>query len=35
MPSPIDPTALARYGGLALVARSTVEGFLTGVHKSP
>src|ERR671932_653399 len=35
MPSPIDPTALARYGGLALVARGTVEGFLTGVHKSP
>src|SRR5436189_4526496 len=35
MPSPIDPTALARYGGLALVARATVEGFLTGAHKSP
>jgi uncharacterized protein (DUF58 family) len=35
MPSPIDPTALARYGGLALIARNTVEGFLTGVHKSP
>src|SRR5581483_6657279 len=35
MPSPLDPTALARYGGLALVARNTVEGFLTGVHKSP
>ena len=35
MPSPIDPTALSRYGGLALVARDTVEGFLTGVHKSP
>src|SRR5436305_11794162 len=35
MPSPIDPTALSRYGGLALVARTTVEGFLTGVHKSP
>ncbi len=30
-----DPTELARYGGLALVARSLVEGFLTGVHKSP
>jgi uncharacterized protein (DUF58 family) len=35
MPSPIDPTALSRYGGLALIARDTVEGFLTGVHKSP
>jgi uncharacterized protein (DUF58 family) len=35
MSSPIDPTALSRYGGLALIARHTVEGFLTGVHKSP
>lgn len=35
MASAIDPTALSRYGGLALVARTTVEGFLTGVHKSP
>lgn len=35
MPSPIDPTALSRYGGLSLVARKTVEGFLTGAHKSP
>src|SRR3954468_14041297 len=35
MPSPIDPTALSRYGGLALVARTVVEGFLMGVHKSP
>src|SRR5262249_53196806 len=30
-----DPTALAKYGRLALVARGLVEGFLTGVHKSP
>lgn len=30
-----DPTELARYGGLALVARRVVEGFLTGVHRSP
>src|SRR5205085_8696233 len=30
-----DPTALARYGHLTLVARNLVEGFLTGVHKSP
>src|SRR3954464_13582884 len=35
MPSPIDPTALSRHGGLAVGARTTVEGFLTGVHKSP
>lgn len=30
-----DPTSLARYGRLALVARGLVEGFLTGAHKSP
>ncbi len=30
-----DPTSLARYGRLLLVARGLVEGFLTGVHKSP
>src|SRR2546422_4895177 len=30
-----DPTSLAKYGRLALIARSLVEGFLTGVHKSP
>jgi uncharacterized protein (DUF58 family) len=30
-----DPTSLAKYGRLALVARTLVEGFLTGVHKSP
>jgi uncharacterized protein (DUF58 family) len=30
-----DPTTLARYGSLTLVARNLVEGFLTGVHKSP
>jgi uncharacterized protein (DUF58 family) len=38
MPSPItqfDPTSLAKYGRLALVARQLVEGFLTGAHKSP
>ena len=38
MPPPIlqfDPTSLAKYGRLALVARGLVEGFLTGVHKSP
>lgn len=30
-----DPTELAKFGGLALTARSLVEGFLSGVHKSP
>jgi uncharacterized protein (DUF58 family) len=38
MPAPIisfDPTSLSKYGRLALVARNLVEGFLTGVHKSP
>src|SRR5947209_16156229 len=30
-----DPTSLAKYGRLALVARNLVQGFLTGVHKSP
>ncbi len=30
-----DPSSLSRYGRLALVARQLVEGFLTGVHKSP
>jgi uncharacterized protein (DUF58 family) len=30
-----DPTALAKYGRLSLVARNVVAGFLSGVHKSP
>jgi uncharacterized protein (DUF58 family) len=30
-----DPTSLSRYGRLSMVARTVVEGFLTGVHKSP
>ena len=33
--SPFDPTELARFGGLALIARQVVEGFLTGSHRSP
>jgi uncharacterized protein (DUF58 family) len=33
--APFDPTTLARFGSLALIARAVVEGFLTGVHKSP
>jgi uncharacterized protein (DUF58 family) len=38
MPNPaiqFDPSSLAKYGRLAMVARQVVEGFLTGVHKSP
>ena len=30
-----DPTELRKYAGLTLVARQIVEGFLTGVHRSP
>jgi uncharacterized protein (DUF58 family) len=30
-----DPTELARFGGLSLIARRVVEGYLTGVHRSP
>lgn len=32
---PFDPTMLTRYGRLAIVARTVVEGFLTGLHHSP
>jgi uncharacterized protein (DUF58 family) len=31
----LDPSSLSKYGRLSLVARNLVEGFLTGVHKSP
>src|SRR6202171_4609354 len=34
-PITFDPTSLAKYGRLTMVARTVVEGFLTGVHKSP
>src|SRR5437763_7044656 len=30
-----DPSSLAKYGHLTLVARRIVEGFRTGVHRSP
>jgi uncharacterized protein (DUF58 family) len=30
-----DPTELRKYGGLTLTARQIVEGFLSGVHRSP
>ena len=32
---PIDPDALMRLKGLELRARAVVEGFLTGLHRSP
>ena len=31
----LDPAVLARIGNLELVARSVVEGFLGGMHRSP
>src|SRR6516162_5592869 len=30
-----DPTSLSKYGRLSMIARTVVEGYLTGVHKSP
>jgi uncharacterized protein (DUF58 family) len=30
-----DPTALARFGGLEVVAKLVVEGYMIGQHKSP
>ncbi|HUW58445.1 MAG TPA: DUF58 domain-containing protein [Planctomycetota bacterium] len=30
-----DPRALAKFANLELVARQVVEGFITGMHKSP
>src|SRR4051812_20093201 len=35
MPLRFAPPSLSKFGGLALVARNLVEGFLPGVHKSP
>ena len=31
----VDPTVLARVGNLELVARSVVDGFINGIHRSP
>lgn len=31
----LDPTVLARIGDLELVARTVVEGFISGLHRSP
>jgi uncharacterized protein (DUF58 family) len=33
--SPFDPTALARFGRLELIARLVVEGVMAGLHRSP
>lgn len=33
--SGIDPTALARFGRLELIARLVVEGVMSGLHRSP
>ena len=39
MPAPseaaLDPSALARFGRLELIARLVVEGVMSGLHKSP
>jgi uncharacterized protein (DUF58 family) len=34
-PPPLDPSALARFGRLELVARLVVEGVMAGLHRSP
>src|SRR3954463_2461288 len=31
----LDPTVLARIGNLELLAKTVVEGFINGLHKSP
>ncbi len=31
----LDPVALSQLGGMELVARLVVEGFITGLHRSP
>jgi uncharacterized protein (DUF58 family) len=31
----LDPSVLARIGSLELKARTIVEGFLSGLHRSP
>jgi len=31
----IDPTVLARIGGLELLARTVVDGFINGLHRAP
>ena len=31
----LDPAVLARIGNLELIAKLVVEGFISGLHKSP
>src|SRR3977135_2081746 len=31
---PLDPAEVARFGGIEIVARGVVEGFLSGIHRS-
>ena len=31
----LDPKALGKIGNLELLARTVVEGFITGLHRSP
>ena len=31
----LDPAVLGRIGNLELLARTVVDGFLTGLHRSP
>src|SRR5438046_9287747 len=31
----LDPSVLARIGSLELLARTVVEGFINGLHRSP
>ena len=35
MPDSIDPSRLEPFGSLEMLARQVVEGFITGLHKSP
>ena len=35
MPMNVDPSLLQRLGRLEFLARQAVEGFITGLHKSP
>jgi len=35
MNKPIDRLKLAQFGNLELLAKQVVEGFITGLHKSP
>ncbi len=35
MPATVDPALLQRFGRLEFLARQAVEGFITGLHRSP